>query len=56
MINGAQSELDILRGRDGRDGRDGLPGLISSAAVPEGMRVHFCSCFVYIFSCDYIHV
>ena len=22
MINGAQSELDILRGRDGRDGRD----------------------------------
>ena len=26
MINGAHSELDILRGRDGRDGRDGVPG------------------------------
>ena len=26
VINGAQSELDILHGRDGRDGRDGLPG------------------------------
>ena len=52
MINGVQSELDILRGRDGRDGedgqngrdgRDGLPGVpgprgVMGPAGPTGAQ------------------